>query len=123
VADHEERPVFDALLEQLVADLEPETALEAMLVERLAILFWRERRLAGAEAERVRRDFANANDRLLTISLQTPPLAEQYLVGRYQGMLLRQIKDTLRDLREERDRRLQTIEPIAGEDGADGATA
>jgi hypothetical protein len=43
----------------------------------------------------------------------TFPLQDQYLVGRYQGMLTRQVRDTLRDLRDEQERRSQVIE-VAG---------
>lgn len=109
IAPHEDRPTFDALLHELLTEHEPVSALETMLIERLAILFWRERRLAGAEAEQVELQFEEARNQFGVQTLRNLPLTQQHLVGRYQGMLGRQIKDTLRDLRDEQDRRLRTI--------------
>ena len=53
VAAHENGALFAELRTQLMDEFEPATPLELMLVERLAMLFWRERRLAAAEAEQV----------------------------------------------------------------------
>lgn len=92
-------------------------------MERLAMLFWRERRLAAAEAEQVERQFNNARDPFGRGQLSNLPLTEQHLVGRYQSTLGRQIKDTLRELREEQDRRIHTIEildPDVGNDVENG---
>jgi len=115
IADHENYEVFTRLLTDLVAEYEPETALESLLVERLAMLFWRERRLATAEAEQANLIYANSSSPFGSGS-RNVPIANQYLVGRYQGMLGRQIKETLRDLRDERDRRLRQIgQPVAEE--------
>lgn len=50
VSGYEDNQVFDQLLNGLVKQFRPETVLELTLVERLANLFWRERRLANAEA-------------------------------------------------------------------------
>ncbi|MEQ5789343.1 hypothetical protein J3454_15735 [Erythrobacter sp. NFXS35] len=119
VAAHENRDLFMELRAELIEDFEPMTALELMLVERLAMLFWRERRLASAEAEQVELfhgTFPDPNGG----TARSMPLANQYLVGRYQGMLGRQIRDTLKDLREERERHLQVIEVIESEEADDG---
>ena len=56
VSHYEDREAYDALLEQLIEDHEPEIALECMLVERLVTLFWREKRLAEAEAALITRE-------------------------------------------------------------------
>jgi hypothetical protein len=47
----EPRMLFDALLDGLFNDLHPEGTLEEILVEKLAILLWRYRRLIVAEAK------------------------------------------------------------------------
>lgn len=123
LAEHEDREAFNALRAGLIVDCAPVTNLEFILVERLAMLFWRERRLAAAEAEQVERQFNNARDPFGGGQLSNLPLTEQHLVGRYQSTLGRQIKDTLRELREEQDRRIHTIEvldPDAGNDAESG---
>jgi hypothetical protein len=119
VAEHEVREDFDELRNQLMRDFEPGTTLEMMLVERLAMLFWRERRLAAAEAEKLQRRYASARDPFSGGSSQNLPIIEQYLVGRYQGLLGRQIRDTLRDLRDERDRHLRMIEGRRSDEGGE----
>lgn len=101
-------------------DFEPETSLELMLVEGLVMLFWRERRLAAAEAEQLQRRFDAASDHFSGQTSRTLPIIDQCLVGRYQGMLGRQIRETLRDLREERERHLRVIEAMESEETGDG---
>ena len=115
IADHENRKAFESLLGQLIEEYAPETALECTLVERLSLLIWREKRLAEAEAELV-------HQRNLLVQKVEPekatrnlPLLDQHLIGRYQGMLGRQIRDTLKDLRDEQDRRVNSIH-VANED-------
>lgn len=113
VAEHENLSEFSALLDDLIAEFEPETALESLLIERLAILFWRERRLASAEAEQTDLQYLNGVGPYGS-EPRFVPIANQYLVGRYQTMLGKQIKETLKDLHDERDRRLKSIQlPIA----------
>src|SRR5262249_28753306 len=53
VLKDESRTQFDALLVALRNDLQPEGALEQLLVEKLATLFWRHRRLLNAEAAEI----------------------------------------------------------------------
>jgi hypothetical protein len=116
ISSYEDQPAFDALLEQLIQDLEPQSALELTLVERIAILFWREKRLAETEAAGVGRNKKMLEEKHKYVGGEvdgTFPLQDQYLVGRYQGMLTRQVRDTLRDLRDEQERRSQVIE-VAG---------
>ena len=107
------------MLEELLDEFGPDSALELMLVERLAILFWRERRLAAAEAEQVQQQFEAARNAFNDSRAQNVSIGEQYLVGRYQGMLGRQIRDTLRDLEDAYERRLQLIEPMQSDGEAD----
>ena len=47
--DYESRADFDALLSALVADLDPASPLEEMLVERMATCYWRMGRILRAE--------------------------------------------------------------------------
>lgn len=115
VADHADRKAYEALLGQLIEGYGPEAALECTVLERLSILIWREKRLAKAEAERLRRSYEKTQEWSLNKPLEALPLREQYLVGRYQGMLGRQIRDTLKDLRDEQGRRLNAIQ-VASKD-------
>jgi hypothetical protein len=110
VAEHENHDAFQRLLEGLVADFEPETAMESLLIERLAMLFWRERRLAVAEAEQTDLHFSQSGGPFGGGGPRNVPIANQYLVGRYQGMLGRHIRDTLRDFRDAQEKRLQQID-------------
>jgi hypothetical protein len=62
----EPRIAFDALLNGLFNDLQPEGELEEILVEKLAILIWRYRRLIVAEAENSQAvDFLAEDEKLL----------------------------------------------------------
>jgi hypothetical protein len=120
IADHENHDVFAGLLRDLITEFEPETALESLLVERLAILFWRERRLATAEAEQANLHYADGAVPFGS-GPQNVPISNQFLIGRYQGLLGRQIKDTLKDLRDEREKRfrhiqLPIVDELSGED-------
>jgi hypothetical protein len=51
----ERRTEFEALLNGLREDLQPEGELEAMLVEKLAVIAWRERRLMIAETAEIQK--------------------------------------------------------------------
>lgn len=123
VAGHENHDLFARLLDDLIAEFQPETSMESLLVERLAMLFWRERRLAIAESEQVDLHFSESAGPFGGGGPRNVPIINQYLVGRYQGMLGRQIKDTLRDLRQEREGRLLQIEPpfVDGDTDDEGA--
>lgn len=110
LADHEDSEAYSALLEQLINELGPESALECTQVERLSILIWREKRIAEAEAELMQQSLDIAHSGRWANPVEAMKLSDQHLIGRYQGMLGRQIRDTLRDLRDEQDRRLNAIE-------------
>ena len=110
VSSYEDRQAYDRLLHQLADELRPETALESTLVERLANLYWRERRLADTEAQSLTARFDDAVGNPFIENSRYVALADQFLIGRYQGMLGRQIRETLSDLREEQALRISTIE-------------
>lgn len=113
ISEYEDREVYQALLDRLIDELDAQTALEIVFVERLANLFWRERRLSEAEEKYLSQKFGSAREMsMITIMDRYLPLADQFLIGRYQSMLGRQVRDTLRDLREEQERRLKTIDQV-----------
>lgn len=117
IADHEDRKAYEALLGQLIEEYAPKTALECTLVERLSLLIWREKRLAEAEAELIAKSLRHANQFAMVDVQKTLSLQDQHLIGRYQGMLGRQIRDTLKDLRDEQDRRLNAIQVATTDQG------
>jgi hypothetical protein len=55
VLPHESRTEFNSLLNGLREDLQPEGTLEGILVEKLAVLSWRYRRLVVAEAAEIQK--------------------------------------------------------------------
>lgn len=110
VSEYEDRQEYDALLSQLISELEPATAIESVLVERLANLLWREKRLAEAEANKITKVNVDADEDMYFRRSRDLILKDQYLIGRYQGMLTRQVRDTLKELRDEQERRIQVIE-------------
>lgn len=81
-------------------------------MERIALLLWRKHRLAKAEAAQITNQNEQADEDPFVASHlgRTLPFGQQYLIGRYQGLLGRQIRDTLRDLRDEQDRRFKIVE-------------
>ncbi len=116
IASEECRERFDDLLAQLIEDHDPVTATESVLVERLAMLTWRERRLA--HAERCMLEEVDPEQQILVnmgmSSADRPkfmPLKSQLLIGRYQTMLSNQMAQTLRELRAEQDHRASVVIP------------
>ncbi|MEM6415371.1 MAG: hypothetical protein AAF720_12030 [Pseudomonadota bacterium] len=132
VAQCEEHYFFDNLLESLVDEYEPYSATEKALVDRLALLFWRERRLARAERTEI-----EVHHEISEVGMPTDPLEEnseedisefvrhargitgslkfndQLLIGRYQTMLNNQIKQTVELLRQEQALRTKTIDGVS----------
>lgn len=135
VAEHEDAALFESMLASLVREHDPATTIEHQLVERLAVLFWREIRLAKAEAFETKANQLNVqakaklNDMISNDPLGSLPprhyralenilpIEVQLLVGRYQTMLSNQITQTLKQLREEQELRQQTIEAIPPDKG------
>ena len=92
--DVEENEIYERMLNSLMEEYGPRSETEILLVERLANLFWRERRLIQTERSQLslQQDdvfaAAKAKDQSLT-------LTDQLLIGRYQTMLTNQINITI----------------------------
>lgn len=114
LSEYEDIQTFQTLLAKLVEELEPVSVIECTLVERIAILLWREKRLAETEAREIDRI---AGAQMFTPSKRNyaPSLNSQVLVGRYQTMLSRQMRDAFLDLRLEQERRLSRIDVLKGD--------
>ena len=124
VAQCEDRDTFNALMDDLMSEFRPETRMEASLVEKLAVLLWRERRLV--ETERVMIDAkreAVEDDPLAGFGLPVKgphhlaklkalSLDDQLLIGRYEIMLTNQIMRTLQALLSLQDKRSKTIDAV-----------
>lgn len=124
VAGHEDADLFGSLKDGLMREYEPQSSVEYVLVERLALLFWRERRLAHAEAVEADAVRQNAEFELKPqrdfVVVPKPhhfrgeqgvlPIETKMLMGRYQTMLSNPIEQTLASLRKEIELRESTIE-------------
>ena len=128
IAEHEDQVLYDTMLAALIEDHDPQTMVERQLVERLTLLFWREIRLAKAEAfepqahqkyvakNQDARDYqgypcAPDPDPTEYRALESIlPIGTQILIGRYQTTLSNQISQTLKELRSEQKLREQVIE-------------
>ena len=119
VADGEDAGAFEALHAGLQDQFKPATALEEQLVEKLAMAFWRDRRLAMAEKIIIDAQKADITPfGLAGLSSSSdfmkqngvPELGEMMLLGRYQVMVTNDIQRTLDMLRKEQALREQTID-------------
>jgi len=128
VAHGEDQARYQALLDALFAEHQPATVTEELLVERLALAFWREKRLARAEKKMMESSMAAASEKPIQIGLAIFPepretvvsnalaedgllaIQDQLLIGRYQTMISNQIRQALKDLRDERSFREKTID-------------
>lgn len=105
-SNNEDRNLFDNLLNSLVAEFAPDGPMEILLVERLANLFWRERRLVNTETLTLNKiqennsDLFNGPPAILAL-----PLIDQLLLGRYQTMLTNQINSTITQIERLRSQR------------------
>ena len=92
--DVEENEIYERMLNSLMEEYGPRSETEILLVERLANLFWRERRLIQTERSQLSLQQSDiyaasmAKDHSLT-------LTDQLLIGRYQTMLTNQINITI----------------------------
>ncbi len=89
VLKSESQAEFDTLAKKLSEDLKPEGALEELLVDKLATLFWRSRRFLvaeGAEIEVLGTEFSQweKNERYRQQTTSFPPLT-------YNGGLMQQV--------------------------------
>jgi hypothetical protein len=128
VANGEDQKLYDALLDALVDEHQPATVTETLLVERLALAFWREKRLARVEKKMMESTKKAASIKTLDFGLGEAyerretlvgnalaevgmlTIQDQLLVGRYQTMISNQIRQAMKDLREERSFREKTID-------------
>ncbi|QIQ87815.1 hypothetical protein [Erythrobacter sp.] len=116
VAFPEDEELFSSLLDDLMEEHVPVTRTEKALVERLAVLFWRERRLAQSESHILKAEAGLSGDIYNDIEVQRSggasplKLIDHLLVGRYQTMLTNQVSQTLRELRSEQNRRAIDID-------------
>jgi hypothetical protein len=78
---YEDTQAFKTLLAKLVEEVEPVSVIECTLVERIAILLWREKRLAETEAGEIDR-IAETPVFMAGIKILAPHLKNQVLVGR-----------------------------------------
>lgn len=111
VADGENADEFNALREGLQQEFAPQGVVEATLVDQLAILIWRNRRLADSERAMLNARRTEANDPMALVirfeaqALDRPldqamlELGEQLLIGRYQVMLTNQMMSIIESLR------------------------
>lgn len=92
--DVEENEIYERMLNSFMAEYGPRSETEILLVERLANLFWRERRLIQTE----RSQLSLQQDDVFTARKardQSLTLTDQLLIGRYQTMLTNQINITI----------------------------
>ena len=105
----EPRAQYEALLKGLWDDLQPEGTTEEVLVEKLAMLLWRHRRLVRAEAAQIQSSVEFMEwDQQHAQEKQAEDIGSMLMLG-YQGGLIRKIQnppaldrclDLLRELRE-----------------------
>lgn len=106
----ERREDFERLLGQLRRDLRPQSALEEMLVEKVAVCYWRLRRLLRYETGQIRKDLDTAGsqsadeklrqlDLAHTFSAAGLPLARQKL--RQSSLGLQYLIEQLEKMRQE----------------------
>tara|TARA_R100000789_G_scaffold61018_1_gene58372 strand:- start:155 stop:607 length:453 start_codon:yes stop_codon:yes gene_type:complete len=92
--DVEENEIYERMLNSFMEEYGPRSETEILLVERLANLFWRERRLIQTERSQLsmQQDDVFATGKAKDQSLT---LTDQLLIGRYQTMLTNQINITI----------------------------
>jgi hypothetical protein len=79
ILEGEPRDEYEAVLEGLWEALQPEGTLEELLVEKLATLVWRQRRLLMAEGETIARSSDSWNNYGLIRSIHNPDVLERCL--------------------------------------------
>ena len=90
----EKQSHFDALLAQLIDELKPVGILEDMLVEKIAVSYWRLRRALRAEAGEICdniRDFRHYQLAIDPATLALPSSRNTLKIVRYQNAIERQL--------------------------------
>ena len=117
---NEEQADFDELLESLLEDLAPANSLEQLLVERIAVCYWRLRRAYRFEAQSIENRRTSANDDLSQIARQItgkkydpseyilPSVDDLNRLDRYEKMIHRELERATLNLQ-----RLQRSAPPA----------
>ena len=128
---------FDALLSSLAAEFRPEGALEEMLVERIAVCYWRLRRALRCEVGEIR---AALDTHLLDGAIEDIQNVEQILQGPCLNVngherqlllstagvrrLMQYVQDLIREVQEngefEEDKRKRILKTFGYEDGCLG---
>lgn len=89
----ESRAEYDALLNGLRENLQPEGTLEEMLVEKLAMDAWRLRRLFIAETAEIQRSIDSQSWKEVDRQAEAAPNISEYSI-RHEGGLIRRIANT-----------------------------
>ena len=114
----ENRKQFERLLTQLRDKLSPDGILEEMLVEKIAVAYWRLRRALRAEAGEIDDNLCHARDyRLQTHpgTLALPSRADTLKIVRYETAIERQLHRAIDQLRSlQKDRR--SLNPLPPEE-------
>ena len=98
----EKRSHFDALLAQLIDELKPVGILEDMLVEKIAVSYWRLRRALRAEAGEICDNIRNFRRYPYTTdpaTLALPSSRNTLKIVRYQNAIERQLHRAINQLR------------------------
>jgi hypothetical protein len=97
----ENRSRFDALLAQLIEELKPVGILEDMLVEKIAVSYWRLRRALRAEAGEICDNIRDARRFRFTdhpATLALPSARDTLKIVRYQNAIERQLHRAITQL-------------------------
>jgi hypothetical protein len=93
---------FDALLAQLIDELKPVGILEDMLVEKIAVSYWRLRRALRAEAGEICDNIRDSRRYQFTdhpATLALPSSRDTLKIVRYQNAIERQLHRAIKELR------------------------
>jgi hypothetical protein len=104
----EKRSHFDALLAQLIDELKPVGILEDMLVEKIAVSYWRLRRALRAEAGEICdniRNFRRYPYDADPATLALPSSRNTLKIVRYQNAIERQLHRAITQLQRLQDHR------------------
>ena len=110
----ENRGQFKALLERLHEELQPVGMLEEMLVEQIAVDYWRRRRALRAEASEITenvRDWRRYRSEFHPATLALPSKTDIYKIVRYETAVERRLHRAINQLQRLQNRRQCNIPP------------